>query len=120
MKLLVDMNLPPVFATMLTNNGIAAEHWHTLGAPDAKDYEILSYAISNDLIVISCDLDFSAILSCTRGQKPSVIQVRTQDYLNDETAALIVNAIIKNSRELDEGAILTIDAKKGRLRLLPL
>ena len=120
MKLLVDMNLPPKFAVMLSKNGIDAVHWYKIGAPDAKDFEILTYAILNDLIVISCDLDFSAILSSTHGQKPSIVQVRTQDYLNGDTAALIVTAIDKNANELIKGAILTIDAKKGRLRLLPL
>jgi len=31
-----------------------------------------------------------------------------------------VNTIKENANEIEEGAILTIDAKKGRLRLLPL
>jgi len=120
MKLLVDMNLPPKFADMLTEKGTVAVHWYKTGAPDATDNEILAYAISNDFIVMSCDLDFSTILSSTKGKKPSVIQVRTQDYLSGETAALIVSTINKNITELNEGAILTINAKKGRLRLLPL
>ena len=120
MKLLVDMNLPPMFAQMLADNGIESVHWHVIGEPDAKDFEILTYAIANDYIVISCDLDFSAILSSTHGQKPSVVQVRTQDYLNESTAVLIVKAIKENKEYLDKGAILTIDAQKGRLRMLPL
>ena len=120
MKLLVDMNLPPKFAVMLAENGIDAMHWYNIGAPDVKDSEILAYAILHNLIVISCDLDFSAILSSTHGQKPSIVQVRTQDYLNHDTAALIVTAINENANDLVNGAILTVDAKKGRLRLLPL
>ena len=52
MKLLVDMNLPPKFADMLTEKGIDAVHWHEIGAPDAKDVEILTYALLNDMIVI--------------------------------------------------------------------
>lgn len=51
---------------------------------------------------------------------PSVVQVRTQDYLNKDTAALIVRAVNENADALYKGAILTIDAKRGRLRLLPL
>ena len=120
MKLLVDMNLPPKFAEMLMDKGIDAVHWHKIGSPDAKDAEILTYAISNDMIIVSCDLDFSAILSNTCGQKPSIVQVRTQDYLNNETAAMITKSVTENASELNEGAILTIDAKKSRLRLLPL
>jgi len=120
MKLLVDMNLPPRFADMLTSNGIEAVHWIYIGEQDAKDIEILSYVISNSMIVISCDLDFSAILSSTHGKKPSIVQVRTQDYPNIDTAALIVEVIKNNSNELQRGSILTINARRGRLRLLPL
>jgi len=120
MRLLVDMNLPPKFADMLTDKGVEAVHWYNIGAPDAKDSEILTYAINHDFIVISCDLDFSTILSSTRGEKPSVVQVRTQDYLSEETASLIVNTVKNNKNALEEGAVLTINAKKGRLRMLPL
>ena len=44
MRLLVDMNLPPALADLLTHKGIESEHWCRIGAPDAKDAEIILYA----------------------------------------------------------------------------
>lgn len=120
MKLLVDMNLPPKFADMLVTDSIESEHWSRVGLPNAKDSEIINYAIQNDYIVVTCDLDFSAILSVTLGTKPSIVQVRARNMLWSDLAEMVVKSIMQNVSELNNGAILTIDAKKSRSRLLPL
>jgi len=120
MKILVDMNLPPKFAKMIADNGIETVHWYNLGSPDAKDVEILTYAQTHNYIVMTCDLDFSTILSVTHGKKPSIVQIRTQDYHTKAVVLLVVDTIKQCEDDLKEGAILTINAKRGRLRLLPL
>ena len=120
MKLLLDMNLPPKLANILVNSGIPSVHWCEIGAQDATDEEIMSYANDNDHVVVTHDLDFSAILSVTHGQKPSVIQIRTQ-YLNiKEIAELIVTTVQQNSAAIEQGAIVSLDANRARLRVLPL
>jgi predicted nuclease of predicted toxin-antitoxin system len=65
-------------------------------------------------------LDFGAILAATNGRKPSVIQIRSEDLDPDVVGARIVSAIQQMSSELDEGALLTVDAKRTRVRILPL
>ena len=120
MKLLVDMNLPIKFADMLVGEGILSEHWYRVGAPDAKDSDIMMYALEQNYIVVTCDLDFSAILSATKGIKPSVIQVRARNIPWIDLANKVTNSAIQNAAELGTGAILTLDAKTSRLRLLPL
>ena len=65
-KLLVDMNLSPRWAAVLAGAGIEATHWSTLGAHDARDSAIMTYASVNDYVVLTHDLDFSAILAATR------------------------------------------------------
>jgi len=120
MKLLVDMNLSPKFADMLATVGIDSEHWYRVGKPDAPDSEIMRYALQHDFIVVTCDLDFSAILSATQGAKPSVIQIRARNIPWKDLADKVKTAAIQNALDLNTGAILTVDAKKSRLRLLPL
>ena len=120
MKLLIDMNLPPKLANILTVEGIESVHWSRVGSMDAEDSEIFSYAIQNDYIIVTCDLDFSAMLSITSDRKPSVIQIRTRNVPWNELAKVVEKSISQSARELNAGAILTIDAKKLRLRLLPL
>jgi len=120
MKVLLDMNLPITLAVLLKGKGVDSTHWFNIGAPDAKDTEIMKYARDNDYIVASCDLDFSAILAVTHGQKPSVVQIRAQGLHTEKTAEIIVSALLQNANELKKGAILSIDTKKARVRLLPL
>jgi predicted nuclease of predicted toxin-antitoxin system len=120
MKILLDMNLPLKLADLLTEKGIETAHWFNIGAPNAKDSIIMEYARKNDYIVASYDLDFSAILAVTHGQKPSVVQIRAQDLQTERTAEMIVFALRQNADELEKGAILSIDTKRARVRLLPL
>ena len=66
------------------------------------------------------DLDFSAILSVTHDCKPSVVQLRAPIYQAEQVTDLIVAALFQNKNDLEKGAILSIDLKKSRLRVLPL
>jgi len=120
MKLLIDMNIPLKYSYLLIEKGIKSLRWSDVGAPDASDEEIMDYAREYDLIVITCDLDFSAILSATHERKPSVAQIRASLIHAEHAVDLIASALKNNSDELEKGAILSIDLKKARLRLLPL
>ena len=120
MKLLVDMNLSPRWVAVLADAGIEAAHWSTLGAHDAADAAIMTYANTNDYVVLTHDLDFSAILAATQGEKPSVVQIRAEDVSPDVIGTQVIAALRQMASELDEGALLTIDPDRTRLRVLPL
>jgi len=120
MKLLVDMNLSPRWVASLVDAGWAAKHWSKIGDADASDSEILGYAAANDYVVLTQDLDFGAILAITHGKKPSVVQIRSMDISPESIAAQTVAALRHVQTELEAGALLTIEADRTRLRLLPL
>ncbi|MCW8165986.1 DUF5615 family PIN-like protein [Verminephrobacter aporrectodeae] len=120
MKLLVDMNLSPRWVDVLTDAGAEAAHWSTLGAYDAPDSEIMAYASATHCVVLTHDLDFGAILAATHGEKPSVVQIRAEDVSPDAIGKQVVMALRQMASELEEGALLTVDPKRTRLRLLPL
>lgn len=120
MRLLLDMNITPKLVALLQERQIDATHWYLIGSPDATDDEIMSFACNNDFVVVTHDLDFSAILSSTHGQKPSVIQIRTHDLNTDQIAELIKVVVEQNSNEIIQGAILSLDVNRSRLRMLPL
>ena len=120
MKLLVDMNLSPRWISVLADAGIEAAHWSTLGADNAPDSQIMSYAHANDYVVLTNDLDFSAILAATHGEKPSVVQIRADDVSPDVIGKQVILALRQMASELEEGALLTVDPNRTRLRVLPL
>lgn len=120
MKLLVDMNLSPGWVDRLRQHGFEAVHWSTVGSATAPDDEILAWAREHQFVVVTNDLDFSAILAATSGRTPSVVQVRTQDLLSDATVRIVATAIGTFRTEIEAGSLLSIDEGGTRVRLLPL
>lgn len=120
MKLLIDMNLSPRWSRVLTEAGFDAAHWSSLGLANAPDSEIMRYASVHDYVVLTHDLDFSAILAATRGEKPSVVQIRAEDVSPDVIGAHVITALRQMADELEQGALVTVDPNKTRLRVLPL
>lgn len=114
------MNLSPRWVGRLADAGIEAAHWSTLGANNAPDAEIMAYASANAYVVLTHDLDFSAILAATHGEKPSVVQIRADDVSPDVIGKQVIGALRQMASELAEGALLTVDVNRTRLRLLPL
>jgi predicted nuclease of predicted toxin-antitoxin system len=120
MKLLLDMNLSPRFVAMLAEEGFEAAHWSEVGPAPADDIDIVAYARTHDLVVITHDLDFSAILAATNGAKPSVVQIRVADMTPAFLLGPVVAGLRRCSDDLQAGALLKIDIDRQRLRLLPL
>ena len=120
MKLLVDMNLSPRWIVVLKESGYEALHWSTVGQPNARDSEIMAWAAANGYTVITHDLDFSAILAATQDVAPSVVQIRAEDVSPTVIGTIVVGALHQMELELEAGALLSIDDKTMRLRILPL
>ena len=62
MRLLLDENLSPIIARLLTDAGIEAVHVRDLGMRTASDAEILVRARNEGLVVVSQDSDFTNLL----------------------------------------------------------
>jgi predicted nuclease of predicted toxin-antitoxin system len=119
-KLLVDMNLSPRWVGRLAGHGFEAVHWSTIGAATAPDVEILSWAQQHNLVLITNDLDFSAILAAGAVDGPSVVQIRTQDLLSDAAVSIVTAALEAHREDIERGALLSIDEGGTRVRMLPL
>jgi len=119
-KLLVDMNLSPRWVGRLAGHGFEAVHWSTIGAATAPDVEILTWANGHEFVLITNDLDFSAILAASAGVSPSVVQIRTQDLLSDAAVSIVAKAIQAHREDIERGALLSIDEGGTRVRMLPL
>jgi len=119
MKIIVDVNLAIRWANMLSSRGIETVHWTAIGAANAQDIEIMSYARQNGYSVFTNDLDFSAILVSTRAANPSVIQIRAEDTRPEAHLDRVAEALIKYSAAIEQGTIITIDPHKTRMHILP-
>ncbi len=80
--------------------------WHR---PPPRDYVLLTH-----------DLDFGATLAATNGAKPSVVQFRAGDLSADTIGQHLIDALRRMEADLKQGALLTIEPGRARMRLLPL
>lgn len=120
MRILIDMNLSPMWVDFFEKENFEAVHWSQIGKATAPDTEIFSYAKENGYIVFTHDLDFGAILAATNADAPSVIQARTQDIMPEILGPRILRAIFQFEASLKAGALLTLDEIRERIRILPL
>jgi predicted nuclease of predicted toxin-antitoxin system len=119
-KLLVDMNLSPSWVERLAGHAFEAVHWSTIGAATAPDVEIMTWANEHEFVLVTNDLDFSAILAAGADSGPSVVQIRTQDLLSDSAISIVARALEAHREDLERGALLSIDEGGTRVRMLPL
>jgi predicted nuclease of predicted toxin-antitoxin system len=120
MKILVDMNLSPDWVNFLGVAGHEAIHWSKIGSRSATDTELMAWAAENGYVVLTADLDFGAILAATKGTGPSVVQVRNDILTPGAIGGIVISALRQARQELIEGALISIDASRARLRVLPL
>ena len=120
MRIVIDMNLSPEWVKSFHEAGFEAVHWSEVGNPKAKDTDIVEWAIKNNAIVFTNDLDFGIILAITKARQPSVIQARTHDLLPDALSYKVISLLNLYAEQLEKGALITIDEMKNRIRILPI
>ncbi len=75
-SLLADMNLSPVTVNSLREEGWDILRVSSLLAANASDAEILELARRQDRVVVTQDLDFSALLALGGHARPSLVTLR--------------------------------------------
>src|SRR5260370_34402166 len=114
------MNLSPHWVDRLHAAGLSAVHWSNVGRMDAPDIEIMAHAAKYDYVVLTHDLDFSAILAATQGTKPSVVQIRSDNLSAAVIGDPLIAALQQMTPELAAGALLTVEPGRTPLHLLAL
>jgi len=74
---------------------------------------------ANGYTVFTHDLDFGTILAITQAQKPSVIQVRTQDIMPQSLGDRMQQILSEYEPILEKGALVTVDKTRSRIHILP-
>ena len=120
MKFVVDMNMSAKWVRALADAGHDVRHWSSIGDRTAGDDVIVAFARDEDAIVLTRDLDFSAIVAMTNLAKPSVVHLRDKDTFDAALVARVLMTLTAFETQLMAGAILSIAGHRARIRLLPL
>lgn len=119
-KLLLDMNLSPMWVQVLRDRGWDTVHWSSIGDPRATDEEIMAWAAEDGRVVFTHDLDFGTMLALSHDRGPSVFQVRAADTMPDHLGAMVFAALEQHEADLAAGALVVVDEARSRVRVLPI
>jgi predicted nuclease of predicted toxin-antitoxin system len=119
-RLVIDMNLSAEWVAELARHGWSAVHWSTVGDPTAEDATIMAWAVANGYVVFTHDLDFGSMLALTHAAGPSVLQIRGQSVLPEDIGPVVKTALRQHEAALESGALVVVEIRKSRVRVLPL
>jgi predicted nuclease of predicted toxin-antitoxin system len=71
-------------------------------------------------VLPTADLDFGAILAAARTDRPSVVQLRSDNLDPGLIGEAFLVAVRQAGEELLGGALMSLDIERARLRILPL
>lgn len=120
MKLLLDQGLPLLAAALLREASIEAIHISEMGMCEAEDAEIIQKAKEEGYIVATLDADFHSLLALDEATSPSVIRIRMERLRAKAMSDLLLMVIAECEQELTEGAAVTVEPNRIRIRRLPL
>ena len=120
MKLLLDQGLPQSTARLLCETGIETVHVSEIGYSRAEDAIILERGRQEDRVVVTLDADFHALLALSGATSPSVIRIRVEGLKGENAANLIRTVLMQCEEDLKQGAVVTVERRRIRVRRLPL
>lgn len=80
----------------------------------------MAWARTLGYVVVTNDLDFGAILAATQAEGPSVLQMRTEAVSPHSLGDRLLKALERFEGDLLAGALITVDERRERARLLPI
>lgn len=119
MRLLLDQGLPLSAAALLRDAGVETVHVSEISMSEAEDAEIIQKAKEGEYVVVTLDADFHTLLALSLASSPSVIRIRIERLRAPALRDLLLATIAECWYELEQGAALTIEPSRIRIRRLP-
>ncbi|MCC7490806.1 MAG: DUF5615 family PIN-like protein [Fimbriimonadaceae bacterium] len=120
MRVLVDMNLSPQWATFLSAGGHHAEHWSAVGHPAATDGELLGWAAAQHAVILTHDRDFGQLLWQAGATAPSVVEVQMERCLPATHGQLVLDCLAECDRLWPACCLVQAKQQPGGIRITAL
>jgi len=119
LRLLADMNISPKTVALLRERG-----WDIVRVPellplDASDEQVLERARADGRVVVTQDLDFSALLALSGEDCPSLVTLRLAASDPEGVARRLLEVLPEVAEALQEGSAVTVEETSVRIRKLP-
>jgi len=119
-RIIADENLPPAWASYLSEAGHDARHWRDVGSIGDSDEIVFRKATCEKALILTQDLDFSRILAAKGTDLPSVIQLRVSIPIPDLVGPSVLSVLDVHRESLVTGCLISLSQAEHRVRLLPL
>jgi predicted nuclease of predicted toxin-antitoxin system len=104
----------------LRREGHDALHLREEGLQRLADDGILAKVRAESRVVLTMDLDFGYLVAVSGAQLPSVVTFRLADERAEVVNRRLADLIARCERDLDAGAILSVNETAIRVRHLPI
>lgn len=118
-KFIADIHISPLTVKELQKKGYDIIRVTDKLPATSLDKEIIQLAYQEKAVIITQDLDFSAIIAQSGLNGPSVISLRAANAKPDIITRILITVLPLIEAELCEGAIVSIDEKEYRIKKLP-
>ena len=120
MRILADMPISPRTVEFLIELGHEVSHASDLSMALSPDEDIVEFARSEGLAILTEDLDFAAILAVTRAVEPGVMILRVGNWKREQIELRLAHVLQELTEETLYNSIVMIERNRIRVRRLPI
>ncbi|PWB82048.1 MAG: hypothetical protein C3F08_00655 [Candidatus Methylomirabilota bacterium] len=119
LQYLADIHISPLTVEALRVAGYTIQRIAHVLSPRARDSEIVALARLEGWVILTQDLDFSALVAKSGDTRPSVVSLRLDNASPARVTQLLLSVLPDLGNELTRGAIVSVDEGGIRIRMLP-
>lgn len=119
MRLLADLHISPRTVEQLRSHGYDVIRVSDVMDPRSRDEQIVDHARRDGRVILTQDLDYSAIIALSGASEPSLISLRLSSARVEYVSAVLTRVLPQVEKDVESGAIITVSDDRIRLRKLP-
>jgi len=120
LRFIADVHISPLTVAALRQQGYDILRITEVLPATAADLEILEFARAENRIVLTQDLDFSALVALGGYVQPSLVTLRLSSAQPDVVSRRLLEVLPQLEQVLVEGSAITIEDNAVRFRKLPI
>lgn len=120
MHFLADMGVSWRVVEWLRDNGHDAAHLQEQQLHRLPDGGIFVKAADERRIILTWDLDFTEIVALSGAHIVSAVVFRLMNTRSENVIRRLARVLAESARDLEEGAIISVEESRHRVRLLPI
>ena len=120
MRFLADMGISQRVVIWLQERGHDATHLRDEGLRRLENGDIVTKALRESRIILAWDLDFPELLALSKTGTVSAVVFRLVNTRSDHVIERLARGLSASAQDLQEGAIISVEEGRYRVRLLPL